>query len=131
MVMPTSEHRAKNDGEELNPPVICQVREGRFPRAKKTHRQPSRTYAYINESIAGMSANRGRVRRPDNVPTVLLQARVSPDIRDEVSAAAAASGVSLAFYLESLLKRDLAESGRLPIFEIRPQLEELPIDQVA
>lgn len=97
----------------------------------KTHRRTLATYAYINASITDMSANRGRARRPDNVPTVLLQARVSPDIRDEVSAAAAASGVSLAFYLESLLKRDLAESGRLPIFEIRPQLEELPIDQVA
>ncbi|MDF2442021.1 MAG: hypothetical protein JWR01_224 [Subtercola sp.] len=88
-------------------------------------------YAYINESIALMSASRGRVRRPDNVNSVLLQARVSQDLRDEVAVAAEKSGVSFSFYLENLLKKELADHGRLPIFEIRPQLEELPIDQVA
>lgn len=96
-----------------------------------THRSACAVYAYINESIALMSASRGRVRRPDNVNSVLLQARVSQDLRDEVAVAAEKSGVSFSFYLENLLKKELADHGRLPIFEIRPQLEELPIDQVA
>ena len=74
-----------------------------------------------------MSANRGRIRRPDNAPTVLMQARVAPEIRDQVAEAAEASGVSFAFYLENFLKRELAIHGALPILEVRPQQEELPI----
>jgi hypothetical protein len=75
-----------------------------------------------------MSAMRGRTRRPDNSPTVLLQGRVSAAIRDEVRDAADASGVSLALYLETLIARS-REDGHLPVYTdlARPQWEELPI----
>ena len=62
-----------------------------------------------------MAAIRGRIRRPENVPTVLLQARVAPEIREEVRLAAEASGVSFAYYLEALLREQIVESGALPV----------------
>lgn len=75
-----------------------------------------------------MSAMRGRARRPENVPTVLLQGRVSPETRVEVQAAAEASGVSIAYYLEALIADLVRENGALPTVERPiPQKEELPI----
>jgi hypothetical protein len=61
-----------------------------------------------------MSAIRGLAHRPQNVPTVLLQGRVSPETRLEVRAAAAASGVSIAYYMEALVAQIVAEQGCLP-----------------
>jgi antitoxin component of RelBE/YafQ-DinJ toxin-antitoxin module len=75
-----------------------------------------------------MSAIKGRARRLENAPTVLLQARVAPEIRAEVQAAAAASGVSIAYYLETFLRAQMMSEGALPLVELpRPQQEELPI----
>lgn len=75
-----------------------------------------------------MSAIRGLAHRPQNVPTVLLQGRVSPETRLEVRAAAAASGVSIAYYLEALVAKLIAEQGCLPLVASpREKAEELPI----
>lgn len=75
-----------------------------------------------------MSAIAGRQRRQENAPTVLLQARVAPEIREEVQAAAAASGVSIAYYLENMLRAQIFENGALPLVALpRPNNMELPI----
>jgi hypothetical protein len=75
-----------------------------------------------------MSAIAGRQRRQENAPTVLLQARVAPEIREEVQAAAAASGVSIAYYLENMLRAQISENGALPLVALpRPKNVELPI----
>ena len=76
-----------------------------------------------------MSAIRGLAHRPQNVPTVLLQGRVSPETRMEVRAAAAASGVSIAYYMEALVAQIVADQGCLPLVEHprNKKLEELPI----
>lgn len=77
-----------------------------------------------------MSAVRGRAPRSrrNPVPTVSLQARVSLEVREGIEQAAATSGVSLAYYLESFFRDQLANNGRLPVVEgPRPQLEELQI----
>lgn len=76
-----------------------------------------------------MSPRPGTQRRPDNIPTVMLQGRVAPDVRAAVAAAAAASGVSVSYYLERLFKDMLDERGALPhVQPPRPQKETL-IDQ--
>jgi hypothetical protein len=75
-----------------------------------------------------MSAIRSRARRPENVPTVLLQGRVAPEIRAEVQAAAAASGVSIAYYLEAFIGGIVRDQGALPQVDApRPRSEELSI----
>lgn len=61
-----------------------------------------------------------RARRPDDAPTVLLQGRVSPETRDEVKAAAAASGVTVAYYLEALIAKLVNENGTMPLVD-RPK----------
>jgi len=74
-----------------------------------------------------MSAIRGLARRPTNAATVLLQGRVSPDAREAIKAAATASGVSIAYYLEALILT-MDREGTLPVIDRpRPQNEELPI----
>ena len=75
-----------------------------------------------------MSALKNRARREDNAPTVLLQGRVAPEVRDEVRFAAEASGVSIAYYLEALITDLVRDTGALPLVaNPRPQREELPI----
>lgn len=75
-----------------------------------------------------MAAYKGRYRRPDNKPTELLQARVSPDIRRAVHAAAQESGVSASYYVEALFNEILHEGGALPVVRAPiPRQEELPI----
>lgn len=75
-----------------------------------------------------MSAIRTRARRREGSPTVLLQGRVAPEARAAVQAAAARSGVSIAYYMEALIQRLVEENGALPMIEgPRPQREELPI----
>ncbi|MFD1716040.1 hypothetical protein ACFSBZ_16315 [Amnibacterium flavum] len=75
-----------------------------------------------------MAAQFGRARRPDNVPTVLLQGRVAPDARERVAQAAEESGVSVSYYLERLIRDLVMEHGALPLVDKPvPQREELPI----
>jgi len=84
-------------------------------------------YAFTPKN-ARMSAIKGRAKRADNAPTVLLQARVTPDVREEVQAAAAASGVSVAYYLDTFLRELVQMNGALPLVAApRHQAEELPI----
>jgi hypothetical protein len=63
-----------------------------------------------------MAQIKGRATRPKGVATatVLLQGRVPQEIRDEVTAAAEASGVSMAYYLEQLVRDLVAERGAMP-----------------
>lgn len=70
-----------------------------------------------------------QLRRPANAPTVQMLARVRPEVRAAVHEAAAASGVTAAYYLDLLLAdMAAADGGRLPRVESpRPQHEELPI----
>ncbi len=81
----------------------------------------------------GMSAPANRVRRADNSPTVLLQGRVSPQVKSEIAQAAEASGVSLAYYLEALFTDLVAEHGRLPLVATpsKHTQQELPISDAA
>lgn len=73
-----------------------------------------------------MSPRPGTQRRPDNIPTVMLQGRVAPDVRTAVGEAAAASGVSVSYYLERLFKDMLDEHGSLPLVQPpKPQKEAL------
>lgn len=75
-----------------------------------------------------MSAKKGRARRPAAAPTVLLQGRVSPESRAAVQEAAERSGVSIAYYLDTLIDQLAEEHGRLPVIPSpRPQKETLPI----
>jgi len=67
-----------------------------------------------------MTVTERRARRPDDVPTVLLQGRVSPATRDHVKAAAAASGVTVAYYLEALIAKLVDEYGSMPLVD-RPK----------
>lgn len=55
-----------------------------------------------------------RAQREHNADTVLLQARVSPDARNAIKAAARRSGVSVAFYMEKLILQ-MDVDGALPI----------------
>lgn len=80
-----------------------------------------------------MSAPANRIRRADNSPTVLLQGRVSPQVKSEIAQAAEASGVSLAYYLEALFTDLVAEHGRLPLVATpsKHTQQELPIHDAA
>jgi len=79
-----------------------------------------------------MSAVEGRARRSRKAgnPTVSLQARVSPEVRAQIEAAAEASGVSLAYYLETFFRSQIEDLGTLPRVSVPTyyhQNEELPI----
>ncbi len=75
-----------------------------------------------------MSAHQYRARRRQGSPTVLLQSRVAPEVREAVQEAAASSGVSIAYYMEALIQQLVEENGTLPLVDgPRPQREELPI----
>lgn len=58
-----------------------------------------------------MPAVKGRAHRPKATasPTVLLQGRVPPEVRELASGAADAAGISLASYLEALVLADAEE----------------------
>lgn len=77
--------------------------------------------------IAAMERKRTRTLRDANAATVLLQGRVAPEARAAVQAAAAKSGVSVAYYLEKFIL-DLDRDGGLPVITPpRLQKETLPI----
>jgi hypothetical protein len=63
--------------------------------------------------IAAMSARKGRRARPLGLtgPPVSLQARVSPEAKAIAERAAAALRLSLAAYLDELLKRTASETA--------------------
>ena len=83
---------------------------------------------HSNRQDGDMSAIKARSRRAANAPTVLLQGRVSPDARAEVQDAARRSGVSIAYYLDTLIAQLVDENGSLPLVDRPvPQTEELPI----
>lgn len=74
-----------------------------------------------------------QLRRPANAPTVQMLARVRPEVREYVHAAAKASGVTAAYYIDLLLA-DMAEAagGSLPpVQRPVPEREELPISFAA
>lgn len=68
--------------------------------------------------LGAMSAIKGRARRPENTPTVLLQARVNAAIREQLNTAASASGISSGLYLEALLSKTLNSEGQLPVLDL-------------
>ncbi len=70
-----------------------------------------------------------RTARPQGAPTVLLQARVAPEAHAAVKDAAARSGVTLALYMESLVRILTEETGEMPLVPNPKdrQREELPI----
>ncbi|WP_424937782.1 MULTISPECIES: hypothetical protein [Bacteria] len=76
-----------------------------------------------------MSPTRGAQRRPANAAAVLLQGRVSPEVREAIHAAAKASGTSTSYYLDRYFKDLLDELGTLPVVHPpRPQKETLDVD---
>ena len=96
--------------------------------AKASQRRVFSECIHFAAILSRMSAIKGRARRPENTPTVLFQARVNSAIREEVNAAATASGVSSGMYLEALLLMTLEAEGQLPVLDLfRPRQEELPI----
>ena len=96
--------------------------------AIRTRRECIHARMHSRSMLVPMSATRGMAKRAENAPSVLLQGRVSPETRVEVQQAAAASGVSIAYYLEALVADLVRENGALPLVDApRPQREELPI----
>jgi len=75
-----------------------------------------------------MSAVRGRARRAENTPTVPLQGRVDPVVRQTLDAAAEASGLSLGLYVDLFVTRTLETEGKLPVLRLASHQEELPIE---
>ena len=81
-----------------------------------------------------MSAPANRRRRAINTPTVLFQGRISPHVKEEITAAAAASGVTMAYYLDALVQDLVNEHGHLPLVatpESKSTQQELPITTAA
>ena len=77
--------------------------------------------------MTNMSAMAGVQRRPTDAPSVVMQGRVSPEVRQLVKHAALRSGTSVSYYLDRLVL-DLAEAGDglLPTVQPpRPQEETL------
>ncbi|MGL5859594.1 MAG: hypothetical protein ACRC35_14555 [Angustibacter sp.] len=72
-----------------------------------------------------MAAVKGQRRRPDGAPSVLVQARVDPDIRDKLHRAAAACGVSLSVFVELLIQHEQLDARDRPLWWTDP----LPTDQ--
>lgn len=86
------------------------------------------------DTCAKLACNRvkertmGRLHRPDNAPTVIMQARVAPSVRATVQAAANKSGVSQSLYLERFLVDYIETHGELPQVTPEPVAQELPIE---
>ena len=81
-----------------------------------------------------MSAPANRKRRAINAPTVLFQGRISPSVKEEINQAAAASGVTMAYYLDTLIADLVAQHGALPLVATpatKTTQQELPINDAA
>lgn len=81
-----------------------------------------------------MPAMKGRRRRADNVPTVLLQARVDPQLRAKANRAAEALGISMASYMEHLLAHEQLDAHGRPVWwtdDAPADQEELPLSRSA
>jgi|GEM_PF-951981 len=88
-----------------------------MPRLSTCGARPTR-HAYNNEdaasnpcnalrgSMTGMSAVKGRSRRPPGAATVTLQGRMPENVRDAARAAADALGISMSAYFEALILAD-------------------------
>jgi hypothetical protein len=82
---------------------------------RATHRAGSWTRMHTPDNLTVMPLRPGSKRRPNDSPTVLLQARVDPQIRAKANGIAAAAGVSLSAYIEQLIaheERQLDDKGR-------------------
>ena len=82
----------------------------------------------------GMSFPANRTRRVTTMPTVVMQGRVIPQVRDQVQAAAEASGVTMSYYLEALITELVREHGELPTVPkpgIPTTQQELPIQMAS
>lgn len=84
---------------------------------------------HLPAKVGRMSDYGRRASRAQNAPTVLLQGRVLPETRQAFKDAAEASNVSVAYYLDALAQRLLAERGALPLVEDPRPIKhtELPI----
>lgn len=85
---------------------------------------------YMCARVGAMAgAHTGRISRPTEAPTELLQARVSPESRAACKAAAAASGATFSYYMDTLIQKLVKEHGSLPLVDNprRHNGEELPI----
>lgn len=81
-----------------------------------------------------MSFPANRTRRVTTMPTVVMQGRVIPQVRDQVQAAAEASGVTMSYYLEALITELVRERGELPTVPkpgIPSTQQELPIQMAS
>lgn len=82
----------------------------------------------------GMGYPANRARRVHSMPTVVMQGRVIPQVREQVQAAAEASGVTMSYYLEALITELVRERGELPTVPkpgIAQTQEELPIQMAS
>lgn len=82
---------------------------------------------HVRAMMGYMERRQTRMQRETNAATVLLQGRVAPEARAAVQAAAAKSGVSVAYYLEKFIL-EVDRNGGLPLVaHPRLQKETLPI----
>lgn len=71
--------------------------------------------------VVDMAAMRSRSNRPQGGATVLLQGRVPESVRDAARAAAGASRISIAAYLEALVLADAEQHFVRPAQEFRQE----------
>lgn len=85
------------------------------------------------DTMDRMSDYGRRARRANDAPTVLLQGRVSPNARDEVREAAEASGVTMSYYLDTLIAKLVSENGGMPLVDppVRDRRNQLDLPEEA
>jgi len=71
-----------------------------------TRRRPSPASMQMFGMVEYMGSVKGRSHRPAGEATVLLQGRVPPVVRDLARTAADEAGISIASYLEALVRTD-------------------------
>lgn len=88
----------------------------------------------VSARVEDMPAIKGRHTRAANAPTVLLQARVDPKLREKAHRAAGALGISMASYMEHLLAHEELDANGRPVWWTDPapaDQEELPLSRSA
>lgn len=85
-------------------------------------RRPGRVHVLAR---GPMMTPMGLKRRPEGTAVVQLNTRVLPIVRDAVTDAAAASGMSVSLYIETHFTHLMTEDGRLP--RAQDLRSELPI----